>query len=137
MSRIICSALAVSLLAAAPAQANDSEVSVAEYLEIWSKIDSVGIREAMEKGGEIDIDKFPYAKRASEEVEGIAKAYRAQFEADRKAGRAPKSCLPDGEAEVSSDNLIPHLESYAESKRADITMVQAFADLMAKTYPCG
>lgn len=130
-------AAAISLVALSPAQASDEKITVGEYLEIWNKIDAAAIRAEIEAGKELNIDNYPNAKRASEEVGAIAKDYREQFEADRKAGRTPHSCLPDGEAEVNTDVLIPHLQSYSDSDKATVTMVQAFADLMKKTYPCG
>ena len=136
MSRISLPIIAASLLALSPAHAQESDISVAEYLEIWSKIDAVGIQKAMQEGGEFDIEKFPNAKRASNEVGAIAKAYREKFNADKAAGRPTESCLPEGEAEVNSDTLIAHLESYDEAKRGKVTLKQAFADLMAKTYLC-
>ena len=138
MLRTVIIVFAASLIALAPAQARDSELTVAEFLEIWGKIDSAGLQKAMEEtGGDVDMDKFPNAKRAADEMGSVAKAYRAKHNADKAAGLATQSCLPDGEAQLNSGTLLAHLDSYDLGKRTEITLARAFADLMAKTYPCG
>ena len=138
MSRIAFSLAAAFVLISSSAQAQDAEqgLTVAEFLEIWGKIDMAGIQKDMEATGTFDRDKYPNAKRATVELERVAKAYRAQVEADRKAGRKAHSCLPEGEAEVSTAEMLPHLEAFEPAGRGAETMDVAFAELMLKTYPC-
>jgi hypothetical protein len=62
-------------------------------------------------------------------------AYRAQYKADKAAGRPTQSCPPKG-GSVSSDQIIAHLRSYTPAERQRKTMKAAVADYMAKTYPC-
>lgn len=71
------------------------------------------------------------------EAEGAAKTYRARIVADRKAGRTPHSCPPQGKQSMGSDELLGHLRGYPASRRSSISMKVAFADLMKKRYPCG
>lgn len=137
MSRFATSLIAASLIAFSPLHAQDQEVTLAQYLEAWDAIDVAAIQKEIEETGELDFEKYPNAKFVSEEADKIAKSYRANHEADIAAGRTPQSCLPEGEAEVSSNDLIPHLQSYDVAQRDSVTLKQAFADLMAKAYPCG
>ena len=138
MSRTVIAFIAASLVAIAPAQAQDVDLTVAGFLEIWGKIDNAGLQKAMqESGGKVDMDKFPNAQRAAREMRDVATAYRAKHNADKAAGQPTHSCLPDGEAQLNSNILLAHLNEYELGKRAEITLSQAFADLMAKTYPCG
>lgn len=74
--------------------------------------------------------------RAAGQMRQIALAYRARIGADRAAGKAPHSCLPEGETEITTDVLIVHLRSYAAPQRDAMGVDAAFAELMAKTYPC-
>ena len=47
-------------------------MTVAEFLEIWSKVDAAGIQKDVEATGTFDPAKYPNAKRATEEIERVA-----------------------------------------------------------------
>lgn len=134
MLRIALSLVAATLVAFAPAYAQPADISVADYLKAWDAMDTGAIQKEMEDTGSIDFGKHPEARIVSEELERIAKAYRAQVEADRAAERTPHSCLPEGEVQLTTDDLIPHLRRYENG--SEVTLATAFADLMATTYPC-
>lgn len=136
MRRVLLSALALTLAAAVPACAEESNPTIAQYLADWSRIDGVAVRDEIEATGTFDPDKHPILAKAVTQMRQIAMAYRERIKAERAAGKAPHSCLPDGEAEITSDILLAHLRSYPLDKQADTTIADAFAELMRKTYPC-
>lgn len=136
MHRLLLSALALTLAAAVPARAEDSSPTVAQYLADWSQIDGIAVRKEIEETGAFDPDKHPILAKAVTQMRQIALAYRERIKAERAAGQAPHSCLPDGETEITSDILLAHLRSYTVQDRAEKTIAIAFAELMRKTYPC-
>lgn len=137
MLRITVSLVGASLLALAPAHADPSKISVADYLKAWDAMDREALKKELDETGQINFDNHPNAKFVTEKMGETAKAYRAAYEADRAAGVTLKTCLPEGAAELDTDVLVPHLQSYDETARKKTSLAQAFADLMAKTYPCG
>jgi hypothetical protein len=136
MRRVLLSALALTLAAVVPARAEDGSTSIAQYLADWSRIDGVAVQKEIETTGTFDPDKHPILAKAVTQMRQIALAYRERIKAERTAGQAPHSCLPDGETEITSDILLAHLRSYPLQQRADKTIADAFAELMRKTYPC-
>lgn len=136
MLRVAVSFIAAVLAASAPAQAEPGAISVAEYLAAWDAMDTEAIQQELEQTGELDFDKHPEAKLVTQEIEATALAYRASVEAERKAGRTPASCLPEGEVELTTNELIPHLQSYDPAARQRLTLAQAFAELMSASFPC-
>lgn len=136
MSRIALSFLAASMVAVSPVHAEPGDISVADYLAAWDAMDGEAIQKEIEATGKIDFEKHPEAKIVTEEIGETAKAYRTSVEADRASGKTPHSCLPTDQVDLSTDILIPHLRQIDASERAQVSLAQAFASLMAKTYPC-
>jgi hypothetical protein len=136
MRGLIVPLLAVALASAAPVGAQDTDITVAQYLADWNRIDATEIRKEVETTGTFDPAKYPDFARAISLMRTVALAYRDRIKQERAAGQAPHSCLPDGETEITSDVLIAHLRSYAPSQQGETSIAAAFADLMAKTYPC-
>lgn len=70
------------------------------------------------------------------EVTTAAEAYRAQIDADKAAGRKPRSCPPPkGQARIDSNTLIASFQTLPEGKRG-ISVKTAFYSFMDKRYPC-
>jgi hypothetical protein len=136
MRRLPVCALALTLVAAVPANAGTNDLTIAEYLAAWDRIDAREISKEVETTGTFDPDRHPAFASAINRMREIALAYRERIKAERAAGQTPHSCLPDGKTEITSDVLIAHLRSYAAGQQAATMLGQAFADLMAKTYPC-
>ena len=131
-------ALVLAFASTVPAIADDTgaETKVAEYLARWEQIDGAAIRKEIEQTGTFDAGKYPDFTRTIEAMKATASAYRSRIEAERAAGQTPHSCLPEAPIDLSTDTLIQHLRSYALERQASMTLGDAFADLMAKTYPC-
>lgn len=136
MIRLLAPFLALSLTAAAPAQATEPTISVADFLVLWESIDGAAIRKEIEQTGTVDPAKHPSFARAIELTRATGLAYRERIKAERAAGTTPHSCLPETTVDLDSTVLIPHLRGYAPDQRQKLTLVDAVADLMAKTYPC-
>jgi hypothetical protein len=136
MRRLLLALLTVALASAAPAGAQDAEVTIAQYLADWNRIDATEIRKEIEATGTFDSAKYPDFARVVSLMRMVALAYRERIKQERAAGQAPHSCLPHGETEITSDVLIAHLRSYAPTQQGETSIAAAFADLMAKSYPC-
>jgi hypothetical protein len=137
MRRLLLCALAFALCAAVPAHAQDaSSITIAQYLANWSRIDGAAVQRDIEATGSFDAARHPELAKALQQMREIALAYRERVNAERTAGQTPHSCLPEGEAEITSDILFAHLRSYPAEQQARMTIADAFAELMAKTYPC-
>ncbi len=71
------------------------------------------------------------------EVEAASELYRERIDADRAAGRAPHSCLPErGGVRLGLDDLLAHFRSYPAARRPSISVSRAFFDMMARRFPC-
>lgn len=134
--RLPAALLACLLTAAAPVQAAEPDISVAQFLDLWTGLDGAAIQKEIDETGTVDIDKHPDFARAITLTRATGLAYRERIKAERAAGQTPHSCLPESEVNLQSDVVMPHLRSYPPEQRATVTVAQAFADLMAKTYPC-
>jgi hypothetical protein len=67
------------------------------------------------------------------EVTSAATAYRA----DVAAGKPPKSCPPPkGSVKMDSDELMANFRTIPASQRATTSVRAAFANYMAKRFPC-
>lgn len=130
--------LAMSLFAAVPLPvlAAEAEISVADYLALWDRIDGRAVKQDVEEAGRFDAAKHPDFARVMDEIKVTAEGYRARVNAERAAWQTQHSCLPETEVEISTEDLIPHLRSYTPEQQATTSLAQAFAALMAKTYPC-
>ncbi|MCU0537037.1 MAG: hypothetical protein MUD14_24390 [Hydrococcus sp. Prado102] len=117
MRGLLVPLLAVALASAAPVGAQDTDMTVAQYLADWNRIDATEIRKEVEATGTFDPAKYPDFARAISLMRTVALAYRDRIKQERAAGQAPHSCLPDGETEITSDVLIAHLRSYAPSQQ--------------------
>jgi hypothetical protein len=136
MIRFLAPLLALSLTSAAYAQAAEQNISVADFLALWGSIDGEAIKKEIEETGTVDSGKHPDFARALQLTRATGLAYRERIKAERTAGAPPHSCLPENEVNLDSDVVIPHLRSYAPDQRQTMTLAEAFAELMAKTYPC-
>lgn len=136
MIRLLALSLAASLSVSVPANAAEENVTVAQFLELWRAIDGASVQKELEETGTVDQAQHPEFARAIALTRATGFAYRARLKAERAAGQTPHSCLPDNEVNLDSDTIIPHLRSYPPEQRATLSLADAFADLMAKTYPC-
>jgi hypothetical protein len=68
------------------------------------------------------------------EGQAAGAAYKAQLDAERKAGR-PSSCPPQG-TRINSDELLAQMQKYPAAARSRITVKSAFADLFKAKFPC-
>ena len=70
------------------------------------------------------------------EIRDAAAAYRARVEADRVAGRPPRSCPPPtGKAKIDAKGLIAAFDAIPPAERSR-TVASAFAATMERLYPC-
>lgn len=136
MHRLLVPALVMTLAIAAPGRAQEADITVAQYLTDWNRIDAAAVNREVEATGTFDPAKHPDLARAVSLMRTVALSYRERIKQERSTGHKLHSCLPDGETEITSEVLIAHLRSYAPSQQADTSIAAAFADLMAKTYPC-
>lgn len=68
------------------------------------------------------------------EAQAAGAAYKAQLEAERKAGR-PSSCPPKG-TRIDSDDLMAQMRSYPAGVRPKVTVKAAMADMFRAKFPC-
>lgn len=108
-------------LAAAP-----GDMTVADFLQRADKLQKKGML-AMFSGD---------MKLLKGEAQAAGEAYRASIVSDKKAGRPPRSCPPEGKQSLGSDEFLGHLRSYPAASRKSTTIKIAFADLMKKRFPC-
>ena len=129
--RITCStlrhatpALALILMTGSPASAAPGAMSVATFLAKVAALRALG--PAAVFSSDVNVLK----------QEGLAGAlaYKAQLEAERKAGQ-PSSCPPDP-PQVTGEEVIAQMNSYPANMRGRILVRQAFADVFRKRYPC-
>lgn len=67
------------------------------------------------------------------ELKGASVSYRA----DIAAGRPPQSCPPPlGTVKTSSDELLAAFRSVPAAERTRLSVRAAFANYMAKRFPC-
>lgn len=136
MIRVVAPLLALALTSAMPALAAEEDISVADFLKIWGAIDGPAINKEIAETGTVDRAKHPEFDRAIELTRAAGKAYRERIKAERAAGVKPHSCLPESTVDLDSTVLLPHLRSYRPDQRQKLTLAEAVAELMAKTYPC-
>lgn len=136
MIRFVVLLATLTLVAGPPLKADEQPPTVAEFLTIWESIDFAAMRQRADETGAFEPEQNPAFARSVAEMRAVAQAYRERIEAERAAGTAPHSCLPDGEATFNSDAMMEHLRSYPPEQRAALSLSGAFAELMAKTYPC-
>ena len=121
--------LATMFLLAAPtlALAAPGDMSVATF---------IAKGEALQKKGMLAMMSSDM-KLLQAEMQGASAYYRARLAADQQAGRPRHSCPPPkGQAKMDSAEIMAHMKSYPVDRRALMPVKQAFADLMAKKYPC-
>ena len=70
------------------------------------------------------------------EVKRVGRAYRADIEAARAAGRPTRSCPPPkGKSKLDADDFLRHLRAIPAAERR-MDMTEAFHRYMARRYPC-
>jgi hypothetical protein len=78
----------------------------------------------------------PDFSRLRREITDTALAYRVKMEADRKAGRPPRSCPPPkGEAQIDASALVANFETIPAARRR-MSVKSAFYAFMDERYPC-
>lgn len=71
-----------------------------------------------------------------DEVKAAGESYRAEIEAARAAGTAPRACPPPkGQAKVDSDTLLASFRTIPPARRT-MSVKTAFFSFMDKRYPC-
>ena len=118
---LACAALA---LVATPATAAPGDMSIAAFL---AKADALKAKGPMALfSGDIKV--------LQTEGQAGGMAYRAQLEAERKAGH-PSSCPPKA-VKVSSDEVLAQMRTYPVNARGSITVKTAIADMFRAKFPC-
>lgn len=71
------------------------------------------------------------------EIATAAQVYRAQVEADRVAGKPPRSCPPPrGKANIDARTLTADFAALPAADRSQ-SVTTAFQAMMQRRYPCG
>ncbi|WP_260482636.1 hypothetical protein [Sphingomicrobium flavum] len=70
------------------------------------------------------------------EIQGAAAASKAQYEADKKAGRQTRYCPPKGGQSMTSDELMAELAAIPEAERRRINSQEFMTRVIAKKSPC-
>ncbi len=83
---------------------------------------------ALFSGGEI--------RKLTAEGQAAGKAAGAQYDADRKAGRATRYCPPPGPRQMASSEFLERLGRITAADRARIDMTEATIRLLAVKFPC-
>ena len=115
-------ALAVSL-SASPASAQEGRMTVAAFLDTAD-----------------DIPRNPTAmlradtRRLLSEIRTATRTVRAEQDAARAAGRAPRTCMPE-RVSLDADSLLARFNAIPVSRRT-ITVTQAMREWMAEEHPC-
>lgn len=121
--RPLCAVAAMFVLAI-PALAAPGDMTIATFM---------AKAEALKAKGPLALTS-PDMKLLQEEGQGAGQAYRAELDAERRAGR-PSSCPPHG-ARVSSEDLLGQMHSYPAGSRTRVTVRTAMADLFRAKFPC-
>lgn len=121
----VLAAAAITTTLAAPAQAAPGDMDIATFLTK---------SEALKRRGVFALGSRDIAVLRGE-VTAAGQAYRARIRADRDAGRPPHSCPPE-RANLNAEDFLAHLRGYPAATRPRVTVRAAFADLMARRYPC-
>lgn len=120
--RIVAGALA--LAQAEPAA--DAPMTLGQFLTHWEEAQKTGLM----------IRMSPDARAATRAMQRGTTRYRQMLDADKAAGRPPRSCLPPpGQAELSSDDLIPKLKALPASDHAK-PLDEALIPVLDSLYPC-
>ena len=70
------------------------------------------------------------------EVKTAGESYRAEIDAAKAAGKAPRSCPPPkGQAKIDSNTLITSFQTIPPARRT-MSVKTAFYSFMDKRYPC-
>ena len=69
------------------------------------------------------------------EFRGGATRARADFEADKKAGRRPSAC-PPAKVKMNSNQILADMRAVPVAERGRTSVKQAVAAAMARRYPC-
>ena len=78
----------------------------------------------------------PDASLLRSEMIGIGKAYRADLQAARAAGRRPHSCPPPkGPVRMTAAQMLAELERIPPARRG-MSMKAAFYGYMQRRFPC-
>ncbi len=77
----------------------------------------------------------PEAQALFEAISGVGKAYRQDLAKRVAAGQPVEACLPP-EAEVDSDQLFAHFNSYPAETARKTSIRDAFSELVRKSFPC-
>lgn len=122
MKRIALAALAFTLVAA-----NDGGMTVAQFLTRVAALKAQGIAAMMS----------PEVGRLRTAMKGVTDGYRADIRAARAAGRSFPSCPPpQGQARMSSDELVAEFERIPAAERQRLSLRDGFYRVMARRYPC-
>jgi len=114
----------IAALIALPAGAQ--AMTVAEFL---AKVNGLKAKGIFAMGS-------PDIKLLTNEMKGVAEAYRADIEGARAAGRPAHSCPPPkGQTKLSSKDILAEFEAIPVAQR-DISTKTAFYAMMKKRYPC-
>lgn len=84
---------------------------------------------AIFEGGEI--------KALMREGQAAGKTSKAQYEADKKAGRSTRFCPPPGKQVMGSDEFMQRLAAIPQAERRRIDMTEAMTRIFAAKFPCG
>ena len=89
---------------------------------------------ALEKRGMTALFSKDY-KRLKGELRSAGLALRADQKLAMREGRRPTACLPPGEAQVTSNEVLAHFKAIPPAQR-NMPAKTAFNGLMKRKYPC-
>jgi hypothetical protein len=115
------------LLLALPAAAQAQSMNADAFYQRATALQKKGMM-ALFAGGEI--------KLLMAEGQAAGKAAKAQWKADKDAGRQTRFCPPPGPAKMRSDEYMKRLGAISQAERMKIDLTEATVRIMAAKFPC-
>lgn len=91
---------------------------------------------ALQKKGVMALFSGGEIKALTHEGQAAGNAARAQWKADKDAGRPTRFCPPPGPAKMASDEYLRRLGAIPQADRAKIDLTEATVRIMAAKFPC-
>jgi hypothetical protein len=116
---------AASLFAAAAPSVAQSQMTVAQFLEVGEDIPRNRAAAMMRSD----------TRQLIRVVTGAVNQVKAEQATAQRAGRRPNHCIPSSGTGITPETLVARFEGLPASRR-NVTVTQAVRDWMVERYPC-